>query len=94
MKEIMEVCCDSDGVPRTKLHGLRMLDPMIFSRLPLSSADSTNAVLNAKSNTRFGIYKPSSAAQCACVIADRIEIFNSAAVWIPHTQAEFQFHEN
>lgn len=55
MAEIMSVCCDSDGVPRTKLHGLRMLDPLVFSRLCLSSADSTNAVQNAKSNTRFGI---------------------------------------
>lgn len=90
MAEIMGVCCDGEGVPRTKLHGLRMLDPQIFGNLPLSSADSTNAVQNAKSNTRFGMYKPPTAAQRAAVIADRIEVYNSCPIWIPHTQEAFQ----
>lgn len=86
MGQIMEVCCNVDGEPRVKLHGLRMLDPEIFGKLPLSSADSTNAVLNSKSNTRFGMYKPPTAAQAASVIASRIECFNSAAIWKPSTQ--------
>jgi len=97
MREIMAICCDSNGVPKVKLHGLRMLDPEIFSPgqkrngLPLSSADSTNAVINSKSNTRFGMYKPPSKAACAAVIADRIESHNCAAIWIPHKQESFQF---
>ncbi len=89
MAEIMSVCCE-DGIPRIKLHGLRMLDPMVFSKLPLSSADSTNAVQNAKSNDRFGIYRPPTAAQRAAVIADRIEVHNSCPIWIPSAQMEFQ----
>jgi len=43
---MMEVCCDADGMPKTKLHGLRMLDPVIFSHMPLSSADSCNVARN------------------------------------------------
>ncbi|NTU68950.1 MAG: hypothetical protein HGB02_08735 [Chlorobiaceae bacterium] len=87
MEQIMEVCC-INGKPRVKLHGLRMLDPEIFGRLPLASADSTNAVMNSKSNTRFGMYKPPTAAQSACIIADRIECHNSAATWKPSTQMQ------
>jgi hypothetical protein len=90
MSEIMEVCCDADGVPKSKLHGLRMLDPEVFSKMPLSSADSTNAVQNAKSNDRFGMYRPPTAAQRAAVIADRIEIHNSAPIWLAHKQMIFE----
>ena len=43
MAEAMEVACDTDGMPRTKFHGLRMLDPTIFSHLPFSSAASKSA---------------------------------------------------
>lgn len=86
MEEVMSVCCDSDGVPKTKLHLLRGLDPEVFSKLPLSSADSTNAVLNAKSIDRFGMYRPPTAAQRAAVIADRIEVHNSCPIWIPNKQ--------
>jgi hypothetical protein len=82
MKEIMRAICDSNGVPLCRLHGLRMLNPKVFSRLPLSSADSVNAAVNAGSLKRFGIYVPTSRSQRANVIADRIEEFNSAPVWL------------
>jgi hypothetical protein len=78
MSEAMSVACDDLGRPRCKLHGLRMLDPEIFGRLPLSSADSTNAAVNSGSLSRFGMYKPPTASQRAAVIADRIEAHNSA----------------
>lgn len=81
MEEIMDAVCE-EGVPRCKLHGLRMLNPSVFSRLPLSSADSVNASVNAGSLGRFGLYVPVSRAQRASVIADRIEAFNSSAVWV------------
>lgn len=81
MEEVMRVVCDDKGRPKAKLHGLRMLDPDVFSRLPLSSADSTNAGMNSGSLLRFGIYKPPTAAQRAEVIAERIESRNSAATW-------------
>lgn len=89
MEEVMAVCCDADGVPRTKIHGLRQLAPEIFSRLPLSSADSTNAINNAKRSKRFGMYKPPNKAQCAAVIANRVETWNSAPVWEPTSQEAF-----
>lgn len=81
MTEAMAVICDAHGRPKCKLHGLRMLDPSIFSRLPLASADSTNAAVNSGSIQRFGSYVPVSSAQRAAVIADRIEQHNSALVW-------------
>ena len=74
--------------PKCKIHGLRMLNPKVFTKLPLSSADSTNAAVNCGSLDRFGIYKPATAAQRAAVIADRIEQHNSAPFWSVETLAE------
>lgn len=81
MSAAMNSVCDSSGRPPAKLHGLRMMNPSIFTRLPLASADSTNAVVNAGSLKRFGMYRPPTSAQRAAVIAERIESQNSAAVW-------------
>jgi len=89
MKKIMEAVCDEDGRPRCKLHGLRMLDPQIFTKLPLSSADSTNAAVNSGSLSRFGQYTPSTVVQRANIIAARIESYNSAPVWSGVQQEEF-----
>lgn len=82
MVEVMAVCCDDKGRPKTKLHGLRMLDPAIFHRLPLASADSTNAVRNSSSYSRFGMYSPPNASTRMSIIAERIEKHQSAAVWV------------
>lgn len=87
MAEAMRVCCDERGRPRCKLHGLRMLDPKIFTRLPLSSADSTNAAVNNGAVSRFGMYCPPTAAQRAAVIAERVESHNSAPIWVGGTQS-------
>jgi hypothetical protein len=81
MAEAMDAICDEHGRPMTKLHGLRMLDPAIFTKLPLSSADSTNAAMNSGSLDRFGMYLPRTAGQRMTVIADRIEAFPSAPIW-------------
>lgn len=81
MNQAMRTICDDNGRPICKLHGLRMLDPQVFSNLPLSSADSTNAAVNSGSLSRFGMYVPPTAAQRATVIAERIESFNSAPVF-------------
>lgn len=88
MEEVMEVCCDSKGRPRAKLHGLRMLDPRVFTKLPLSSADSTNAGRNNNQMNRFGSYPHPSAGHRAATIAARIESFNSAPVWARDKQEE------
>ncbi len=82
MGEVMGALDIGDGRPRCKLHGLRMLNPDIFTRLPLASADSTNAVRNANLIGRFGSYAPPTLGQRMNVIADRIEAFQSAACWV------------
>lgn len=83
MRAVMAVACDEQGKPRCKLHGLRMLDPEIFTRLPLASADSTNAAVNGGSVSRFGMYPAPTAGQRADVIASRIESHQSAPAWVP-----------
>lgn len=83
IREAMTVACDPEGRPKARLHGLRMLSPKVFTKLPLASADSTNASVNCGSKDRFGMYLPPTAAQRAAVIAERIEVNNSAAYW-PH----------
>jgi len=88
MAEAMSVACDDTGRPLCKLHGLRMLDPDIFGKLPLSSADSTNAAVNSGSLSRFGMYKPPTAYQRAAVIAERIEAQNSASIFEPQPLQE------
>lgn len=82
MEQVMDAVCDDECRPVCKLHGLRMLDPAIFSRLPLTSADSTNAAMNAGSINRFGMYTPPTSSQRSAVIAERIEAHNSAPVWV------------
>lgn len=88
--QAMGAICDDKGRPFCKLHGLRMLDPDVFSKLPLSSADSTNAAVNSGSLSRFGIYLPPTSAQRAAVIAERIEMHNSAPVFLAPQQQELQ----
>lgn len=71
--------CGSDGRPVCKLHGLRMLNPAIFSELPLSSADSTNVARNVGIDSRWrGTYQPKSKETRAVILTERIEAFNSA----------------
>ena len=82
MAEVMAVACDEHGRPKVKLHGLRMLDPEIFTRLPLASADSTNAAVNGNAVSRFGMYPAPTSGQRSQVIADRIESHNSAPLWV------------
>lgn len=89
INEAMAVICDDYGRPTCRLHGLRMLNPAVFSRLPLASADSTNAAVNGGSISRFGMYAPPTASQRASVIADRIESHNSAPIWVRESQQEF-----
>lgn len=84
--EAMPFACDEDGKPISKLHGLRMLDPTIFSHLPLSSADSTNVARNCGIDKRWrGPYAPRSARTRALVMMERIEAHGSAARWAGST---------
>lgn len=78
----MNEICDNEGRPKTKIHGLRMLNPAVFTKLPLASADSTNAVRNSSSYRRFGQYQPPNASTRMSIIAERIESHQSSAVWV------------
>lgn len=93
MEEAMAACCDEQGRPLARLHGLRMLDPAITARLPLRSADSTNAAVNSGSLARFGMYPPPLRSQRAAAIADRIEATNSPAVWVASGQQQLMLGE-
>jgi hypothetical protein len=82
MQGAMRVCCDPSGVPRTRLHGLRMLNPELFCKLPLASADSTNISRNVQLDRKWiGPYTPSSKRVRGLVLVDRIESHNAAANW-------------
>ena len=82
MAEAMNAVTDSDGLPITKLHGLRMLNPEIFTRLPLSSADSTNIAQNIGIDSAWrGTYVPTNKDVRALVMRDKIEANQSAKNW-------------
>lgn len=91
MEEIMNVLCDKDGRPVCKLHGLKMLNPDIFTRLPLESADSVNATRNSSSIKKKHRI---SASQAATLIAWGIEGYNSASVWERNKQINLNFFTN
>lgn len=78
----MRVVCNDDGQPLVKLHGLRMLNPEIFTRLPLSSADSTNIGRNIGIDQAWkGNYMPPNKDMRAAVMRSRIENHNSPSRW-------------
>ena len=76
------VCFGPHGRPICKLHGLRMLNPEVFGRLPFSSADSTNVGQNVGIDGKWrGTYQPPSKEWRAMVLAERIESFNGSQQW-------------
>lgn len=78
----MTVICDSDGFPVCKLHGLRMLNPKVFSKLPLSSADSTNIGRNIGIDNKWkGTYLPPTKEARARLMRQRIESVYGAQRW-------------
>lgn len=86
MGEAMSAVCDEYGRPKTKLHGLRMLDPTVFSHLPLSSADSTNVARNIGIDSAWkGTYIPQSREVRAAIMMERIEAHCSAKRWASHS---------
>lgn len=77
--QALSAICDAEGFPVCKLHGLRMLNPAIFSRLPLASADSTNVARNIGIDSRWqGTYRPRSRELRAAILVERIEASNGA----------------
>jgi len=84
--EIMKVVCDENGVPKVKLHGMRMLDPKVFGKMPLASADSCNVGINkGLDNSWIGAKAPKSPWVKALVLVDRIENSPAASRWATHS---------
>jgi hypothetical protein len=82
MADMLDAVCDAEGRPLVKLHGLRMLDPGVFSKIPLASADSTNVARNVGIDSAWRqSYAPSSRAMRAAILMERIEKHASAAYW-------------
>lgn len=80
--EAMAVVCDDQGRPGVRLHGLRMLNPEVFSRLPFASADSTNIGRNIGIDQAWrGTYQPPTKEARAAVMRARIEAHNAPATW-------------
>jgi len=62
----------------TKVHGLRMLNPNIFTQVPLSSADSSNVARNIGEGRWADTgYTPVTKLARTQVLADRIEAYQS-----------------
>jgi hypothetical protein len=63
-----------DGRPVCKLHGLRMLNPEITTRVPLASADSTNVARNIGMDGAWrGSYQPRTKEARVDILVERIE---------------------
>lgn len=83
MAEAMDVVCDRSGRPVCKLHGLRMLDPGIFTRFPFASADSTNIAQNIGIDQAWrGTYTPPNKEGRAANMRMRIESHQSPTFWV------------
>ena len=80
ISDAMEVACDENGNARTKLHGLRMLNPAVYTRIPLASADSTNI---AQNSARKAMEWQCAVATARVLEGNRIEMHNSATIWKP-----------
>lgn len=82
MAEAMDVICDKSGRPRAKIHGLRMLDPAIFTKFPFASADSTNIGRNIGIDSAWkGTYTPPTKEARAAIMRERLEAHQSPTFW-------------
>ncbi len=82
MAEAFDIICTDAGAPTTKIHGLRMLAPIVVESFPFASADSTNIGQNIGLDTRWaGTYSPANKATRARVLRERIESYNAPSKW-------------
>lgn len=92
MTEALAVICDEEGKPACRLHGLRMLDPAIYTRIPFASADSTNIAKNVGIDSAWkGTYTPMCKEARAAVLRERIESQQSPRLWSPDVAQETLF---
>lgn len=90
MGEAMRVVCDDAGQPLCRLHGLRMLDPQVFSRFPFASADSVNIGRNIGIDQAWrGPYAPPTKESRTQLMRARVESVNAPAAYdFAHQQPE------
>jgi hypothetical protein len=82
MSEVMDVICDKSGRPICKIHGLRMLNPDVFTRFPFASADSMNIGQNIGIDSKWkGPYTPPTKEARAQIMRERIESQQSPILW-------------
>lgn len=82
MAEAMNVICDKSGRPCAKIHGLRMLNPEVYTRFPFASADSTNIGQNIGIDSAWrGTYTPPTKECRAALMRERIESHQSPMFW-------------
>lgn len=82
MAEAMNVICDKQGRPCVKIHGLRMLNPGVYTKFPFASADSTNIGQNIGIDSAWrGTYTPPTKESRAALMRERIESFQSPMFW-------------
>lgn len=82
MAEAFNQICDKSGRPICKVHGLRMLDPKVFTQFPFASVDSTNIARNVGIDSAWrGTYTPPNKDVRALVMRERIEAHNGPTFW-------------
>lgn len=82
MGQAMRVVCDDAGRPACRLHGLRMLDPAIFSRFPFASADSVNIGRNIGLDQKWnGPYAPPTKESRTQLMRARVESINAPSMY-------------
>ena len=87
--QAMNAVCDDQGRPWVKLHGLRMLNPRVFSKIPFSSADSTNIGRNVGIDVHWkGTYSPTNKDVRAMILRERVESHNAPSIWTDFTQRQ------
>ena len=93
MNDAMQVICDDKGRPKKKVHGLRMMDPTVFSRYPFSSVDSCNVARNIGIDKAWDSFKYGgdiSKSMRGVIIAKRCEDHASASVWVKQRREQYQ----
>lgn len=80
LAETLPAICDEAGRPRVKLHGLRMLNSEVITRIPLASGDSTNIARNIGIDMAwYGSYTPITKELRAQVLKERMEMHHVPA---------------
>ena len=84
INEALTAICDEDGRPPCRLHGLRMMNIAVFTKIPFHSVDSTVAIYDSQYDVNWSARNaPKPRHLRGLVIADRIESFQSAPTWTP-----------